>query len=149
MSQQSIIGEEIRAAYTRDPRIPHPGEIAVAEQAGTVMLRGSVGSPHQRHAAAEIARSVRGVRNVENEITIDIHDHWDDDQLKGQALQALIAAGDAPADRITVDVDSAWVTLRGTVRHQAESNAAFAAISALPGVGGITNKITVVAPGGH
>ena len=148
MSQDTTISNDIRARYARDPRIPHPAEIAVAEQAGTVTLRGTVSSPHQRHVAAEIARTVSGVRAVENEIGVDLRDRWDDAELKGRALQALIA-GDAPADRIDVSGESAWVTLRGTVRHQAESNAAFEAVSALPGIGGITNKITVVAPGGH
>ena len=36
----------------------------------------------------------------------------------------------------------------GEVRHQSESNAAFEAASAIPGVGVITNKIQVVTAGG-
>jgi hypothetical protein len=38
-------------------------------------------------------------------------------------------------------------TLEGEVRHQHQSDAAFAATSGTAGVGGITNRITVVSPG--
>jgi osmotically-inducible protein OsmY len=61
MSNEKIIIEEIRSARARDPRIPHPAEVAVPEQGGTVTLRGSVSSSHQRRAASQIAKSVRGV----------------------------------------------------------------------------------------
>jgi osmotically-inducible protein OsmY len=142
------ISDEVRAGYARDPRVPHPEEIAISEQGGTVTLRGSVGSPHQLRAAVDIAKSVRGVRDVYSELSVDPGDHWDDDELKGRALQALISSG-APADDIDVGVSAAWVTLKGRVRHQSDSDAAFAAVSRLPGVGGITNEIVVFAPGGR
>jgi osmotically-inducible protein OsmY len=140
--------DEVRERYVRDPRIPHAAEIAVSEHHGTVTLRGTVGSPRQVRAAVDIAKSVRGVRTVNSELTLDPRDYWDDGELKGRALQALVAS-EAPDDRIDVETNAAWVTLKGQVRHQSESDAAFAAVSALPGIGGITNKIVVVAPGGH
>ena len=74
MPNDKIIIEEIRAALDRDPRIPHPAEVAVSEQQGTVTLRGSVRSLHQRRAAAQIAKSVRGVRSVEDELRVDPRD---------------------------------------------------------------------------
>ena len=49
-------------------------------------------------------------------------------------------------DEVDVKVVSSWLTLRGRVKHQRESDAAFAAASGVPGVGGITNEITVVSP---
>lgn len=61
MSNEKIIIEEIRAALSCDPRTPHPAELAFSEQGGTVTLRGSVTSLHQRRAASQIAKSVRGV----------------------------------------------------------------------------------------
>ena len=56
---------------------------------------------------------------------------------------------DLPAKMIDVSVADGWLTLSGQVKHQHESNAAFEAVEAVPGVGGITNKITVVTAGGH
>ena len=89
MSNDKIIIEEIRAALDRDPRIPHPAEVAVSEQGGTVTLRGSVRSLHQRRAAAQIAKSVRGVRSVEDELRVDPRDRSADNEIRGAALQAL------------------------------------------------------------
>ena len=42
MSNDKVIIENVRAALARDPRLPHPAE--VAERNGTVALRGSVRS---------------------------------------------------------------------------------------------------------
>ena len=52
-----------------------------------------------------------------------------------------------PADRIDVTVSNGWLTLKGEAKHQYENDAAFAAVSALPGVGGITNEIKVITAG--
>jgi osmotically-inducible protein OsmY len=149
MSTDNVISNEIRARYEDDPRIPHPAEVAISEREGTVILRGSVGSPGQRHAAVEIAKSVRGVREVEDELNVDIRDHWDDDELRGAALQALSSADDVPDDLVAARVSAGWLTLSGEVRHQRDSDAAFEAVSRLPGLGGITNEIKVVTAGGY
>jgi osmotically-inducible protein OsmY len=147
MTSDSTIIEEIRAAYVRDDRIPHPAEVAVAEHAGTVTLRGSVGSLRQLRAAAEIAKSVSGVRRLDNELSLDPRDRWGDGEIRGTALQALMSSDDIPADHIEVHVASGWLTLKGEVRHQEDSDAAFAAISRVKGVGGITNEIKVITAG--
>ena len=147
MSTHATLTEEIRAQLARDPRLPHPSQIAVSERAGAVTLRGTVRSPHQRHTAATVARSVSGVRTVDDEIRVDARDHWMDDELRGTALQALIADGRVPADRVDVAVASGWLTLTGTVARQSDSDAAFAVVSRLAGVGGITNRIEVVTAG--
>jgi osmotically-inducible protein OsmY len=142
-----MIVDDVRAALERDPRLPHPMEIAVSEQAGTVTLRGSVGSFHQRRAAVQIAKSVRGVRGVEDELSVDLRDDWADDEIRGAALQALSSDPDVPHDRVDVSVAEGWLTLKGEVRRQSESDAAFEIASRIPGIGGITNKIEVISPG--
>ena len=147
MTTDNTIIEEIRAAYDCDDRIPHPAEIAIAEHGGAVTLRGTVGSLHQHRAAAEIAKSVRGVRRLDNELTPDPRDRWADGEIRGTALRALMSSDDVPADHIDVHVANGWLTLKGEVKHQEESDAAFAAVSRLKGVGGITNEIKVIAAG--
>jgi len=147
MSSESTIIDEIRAGYVRDPRLRHPTEVAVSERNGTVTLRGTVSSFRQQKAAVQIAKSVRGVRVVEDKLVVDPRDHWHDEELKGAALQALMSTSDALAELIQVRVTAGWVTLSGQVKHQQDSNAAFEAVSRLPGVGGITNKIKVVTAG--
>jgi osmotically-inducible protein OsmY len=148
MNDENSITDEIRGRYVRDDRIPHPAEVAVYERNGTVTLRGSVGSIRQLRAAVEIAKSVRGVRAVVNELTLDPRDHWDDDEIKGAALQALMPISEVPGNQIDVKVGSGWITLKGMVKHQRESNAAFEAVADLPHVGGVRNEIKVITAGG-
>jgi osmotically-inducible protein OsmY len=147
MSNNEII-DQVRAALDRDPRIAHIGEVAVAEQDGVVTLRGSVSSFRQRHTAIQIAKSVRGVHHVEDELRIDLQDRFEDDQVRAAALQVLIWDVDVPDDHIDVTVKDGWLTLKGEVKHQHESDAAFEDVSRLRGVGGITNEIKVVTAGG-
>lgn len=146
MSNMEIVAE-VRDRLERDERFPHPTEIAVSEQEGTLTLRGSVSSFRERHAAVDVARRVRGVRHVEDELAVDLRDHWEDDEIRGVALQRLIEDGDVPADRIEVRVSNGWLTLKGEVKHQYESNAAFEAVTDVPGIGGITNEIKVITAG--
>ena len=147
MSENRVITDEIRATFERDERLPHPAEVAVSERHGTVTLRGSVGSFHQRRAAVRIARSATGVVTVEDELWVDPRDRWRDNEIRGVALQALMSDEQVPADRIDVAVDNGWLTLKGEVKQQSETDAAFDAVRRLPGVGGITNEIKVITAG--
>ncbi len=146
MSNEKVI-DEIRATLERDPRIPHPAEVAVSEQEGTVTLRGTVASPHQRKAAVEIAESMPGIQYVADELHVDPRDRFIDEEIRGRALQALMSNPDVPADRVDVSVSNGWLTLKGEVRDQQESSAAFEVVSGLARVGGITNEIKVITAG--
>ena len=147
MSDNGFITGKIRAKLEADERIPHPSEVAISERHGTVVLRGSVGSPHQRHAAVRAAQSVPGVVAVYDELWVDPHDRWQDNELRGVVLQALISSDAVPDDRIDVVVDNGWLTLKGEVKHQYENNAAFEVVRDLPVVGGISNEIKVITAG--
>lgn len=145
-SDETII-EEIRAELANDHRIPHPREIALSARNGVVTLRGSVGSVRQRQSAVEIAKAVDGVNDLEDELAVDLLDHWNDDELRGAAIQALMSSPEVPDDRIEVRVADSWLTLGGEVKHQYESDAAFEVASGVPGIGGITNRIVVITSG--
>ena len=145
MSNSNVIIEDIRAALEHDPRIAHAAEFAVAEREGRVTLRGTVRSAHQRRTAVAIAESARGVRSVGDGLRIDPRDHSRDNEIRGAALQAL--CDDGVSARVDVAVANGWATLNGEVKQQRESDAAFAAVSGVAGIGGITNRIVVVSPG--
>jgi hypothetical protein len=106
-------------------------------------------APARRRSAARCTcrTSPRGVRAVEDEFRVDPRDHWRDEELRGAALQALMSDDSVPADWLEVKVTAGWVTLTGEVKHQSDSDAAFAAVSRLAGVGGITNEIKVISAG--
>jgi osmotically-inducible protein OsmY len=149
MANDRMIIDEIRARYRENSVLPHPDEVAVSERAGTVTLRGTVSGLRDRRVAADLAKSVAEVRGVEDNLSIDPRERREDHEMRGRALQALIFADDVPDDQIDVSVSAAWITLKGEVKHQSESNAAFEAVTGLPGAGGITNEIKVVAPAGR
>ena len=86
MSDENLITDEIRARLERDDRVPHPAEVAVSQRHGAVILRGSVGTLHQRRAIVKIARAVPGILAVEDELSLDLRDRWQDNEVRGAAL---------------------------------------------------------------
>ena len=128
-----------------DPRIPDSLEIAVAEDDGIVTLRGTVESFSQRRAAAQDANNVDGVYDLDNQLKVSLTgaDRRDDDEIRGAALQNLIWDVDVPSDFVDVKVNDGWVTLKGDVNYQFQSDAAYDDVASLYGVLGITNEITV------
>ncbi len=147
MPNDETILMNVRTALAGDRRLGHPEEIAVSCKAGWVVLRGTVATPRQRSAADGIARAVPGVAGVEVELRVDLRDRWLDDELRGRALQSLIVDDGVPAERVDVAVSDGWLTLKGEVKEQAASDAAFAAVADLAGVGGVTNAIKVITAG--
>ena len=65
----SSISNEIRGKFINDP-VVHFGDIGVTTTNGVVHLSGRVNSPAERARAAQLARSVRGVRAVDNDILV-------------------------------------------------------------------------------
>ncbi len=68
-ADDSTITNSIRARYLEDPMV-HFGEVGVTTLNGNVRLTGRVNSERERQRAAQIAREVKGVRAVNNEIAV-------------------------------------------------------------------------------
>ena len=58
-------------------------------------------------------------------------DRREDDEIRGAALQNLIWDAEVPSDSIDVKVQGGWVTLRGDVSFQFQSDAAYDDVSRL------------------
>src|ERR1700750_2186900 len=142
------LGDAVLANLDLDPRIPEPLEIAVDADGGAVALRGTVESFRQRRAAGEDANDVEGVYDLDNQLKVSLTgaDRRDDDEIRGAALQRLIWDVDVPSDLVDVKVDDGWVTLKGDVSFQFESDAAYDDVGSLYGVVGVTNEIVVSNP---
>ena len=128
-----------------DPRIPDASEIAVSADGGIITLRGTVESLGQRRAAAEDAKSVDDAYEVDDQLKVNLidADRREDDEIRGVALQALIWDTEVPSDSVDVKVKDGWITLKGDVAYQFQSDAAYDDVASLYGVYGVTNKITV------
>ena len=148
MSTNATIEDDIRDALVFDPRIPDPTDVAIAAEGGTVTLRGTVGSFSQRRAAVTDAREIEGVYDVSDELQVRLLNdaRRDDAEIRGIALQILMWDTEVPAELIDVKVNDGWITLKGEVSYQFESDAAYDDVAGLLGVLGVTNEIKVVTP---
>ena len=142
------IESSVRSELQTDPRLPYADEIAVEAFGGAVTLRGTVGSFAQRRAAVADARRSRGVFDVYDELEVRLlsEDRRKDAEIRGAALQRLTWDPEIPGDYIDVSVKDGWVTLKGEVDHQFQSDDAFNHAASLYGVTGVTNDIEVVEP---
>jgi osmotically-inducible protein OsmY len=50
---------------------------------------------------------------------------------------------EVPADRIDVEVDDGWITLKGNVEYEFQRDVAFDDVAGLYGVYGVTDEIVV------
>jgi osmotically-inducible protein OsmY len=139
---------DVRAELLWDARVADPSEIAVAADAGTVTLRGTVGSLPQRRAARRAAKRVVGVAEVHDRLEVRLlrKDRREDAQIRGAALHALEWNVAVPANRVDVDVDDGQVTLSGDVDWPYQARAASDLALSLFGVRGVTNDLQVRSP---
>src|SRR4051795_4541648 len=142
------IEADVRTQIAGDPRIADPAEIAVEVVDRIATLRGTVGSFAQRHAAVADPRRTAGVDYVENWLQVRLldRDRREDAEIRGAALQRLEWDSEIPADAIRVSVKDGWVTLKGDVVFQFQSDEAFNRVSSLHGVTGVTNEIRIDEP---
>jgi osmotically-inducible protein OsmY len=90
---------------------------------------------------------VQGVYSVEDDLKVDLLSdlHREDGEIRGVALQSLTWDTEVPGS-VDVTVDEGWVTLKGTVDFEFQSDAALDDVASLYGVTGVTNSIKVVTP---
>jgi osmotically-inducible protein OsmY len=110
---------------------------------GIVTLTGKVRSYAEKWNAERAAERVAGVRAIANELEIELVDKHDDTHIAREAVEALSLNLLVPADRVKVEVDHGWVTLRGDVDHDYQRRAAERSVRNIAGVRGITNLIVV------
>jgi osmotically-inducible protein OsmY len=148
MFKNSPLERGVIARLEDDPRIADSAEIAVVGDGGIITLRGTVERFSQRRAAEHDALGVDGVSEVINYLKVNLPgtDRREDDEIRGAALQSLMWDAEVPSDAIDVKVRDGRVTLTGDVSFQFQSDAAYADVSRLYGVAGVTNAIIVTGP---
>jgi len=127
--------------------------INVDTSAGVVTLDGSVGSPAERRHAVALARSVYGVREVIDELTIEqaptpseqssspptIHDAWITVRIQSKFfLNDQIRARD-----LNVDAAAGVVTLSGSVQDEQARAAALELARSTPGVLEVVDRLVI------
>ena len=145
MFSDQHVRDAVRAELAHDPRLPQPDEIAVDVRDGYVTLRGTVGSFAQRRAAVTATRRADGIIGIDDELHVRPlnDDRRRDAEIRCHALERLVWDASLPGESIDAHVTDGWVTLKGDVDFQYQSDLAFEDVAALRGVVGVTNEIRV------
>jgi osmotically-inducible protein OsmY len=134
---------QVAAELSWDPQVDSE-VIDVSAGSGTVTLHGTVDSLRQKRAGGKAAARVRGVIRVVNELRVRIPDgdQRDDDDLRGDVLEALMLDGSVP---MTVDAQAGdgLVILTGTTQWHYQREEAESRTAEVPGVACIDNAITL------
>ena len=125
---------------------PNPSPSQYPPQGNVVTLRGTVETFRQRHAAVDVTRQVEGVREIDDQLRVELGpmDRREDDEIRAAALQKLIRDPEVPADSLEVSVRDGWVTLSGYVEYEPQRIAAYDDVATLDGVTGITHEIAIL-----
>lgn len=108
---------------------------------GHVRLEGEVQWNYQRERAETAVRSIRGVKSVQNQITL--RPGVATKEIRGAIQAAFHRNAQLEANRITIEVTGADVVLKGTVKTWAEREEAERAAWMAPGVVNVRNSIVL------
>ncbi len=113
------IRDDVVGALAANPAT-NAWEIDVAVRDGAVGLSGAVNSWYEKQLAAKIARSVRGVMEVDNKLALDYEQDRPDAEIAAEIREKLRWDELVDDALITVEVEDNEVTLGGTVGSAAE-----------------------------
>ncbi len=119
----AAVRQDVHDALLVDPATDS-WEIEPSVNDGVVMLQGTVESWQEKQLAGKVAKSVRGVRGVKNEIDIDYRMERSDAEIRAEIVQALNWNALVDDALIRVRVDDGRVELTGTVGSAAEKRQA-------------------------
>jgi osmotically-inducible protein OsmY len=137
------LANDVRDELHWDPKLDSRA-VAVSAAGGVVTLRGTVGSPWEKHEARKAARRVRGVLAIDDQLQVRLldRDRRDDADLRGDVLQALMLDSRVPTS-VDAQVERGVVTLTGPVERWDQSDEAEILVSRVPGVTAVQNRIVL------
>ena len=141
-----VLRQNVTDELSWDPKIDS-SSIAVGADAGTVMLRGTVGTFREKRAAKKAAERVYGVTDVKNELSVKLMTDGarSDADLRGDVLQALMLDSLVP-DTIDVKVNEGQVDLTGTADFKFQRDEALEVAGNIRGVVDLFDEIAVTGP---
>lgn len=141
------IAARLKTALATDPTTDAI-DIDIEVDRDQVQLNGFVDSEAERDRAGEIARNLKGVASVENNLRLQPHDRtageYIDDKMLITKVKAELAE-DPMVESLTIDVESdhGVVSLGGHVDTDAERQAALKAAKRVAGVTNVIDNLEV------
>jgi osmotically-inducible protein OsmY len=141
------LARDVSDVLRRDPRLDSRA-VAVSAAGGVVTLRGTVGSPWEKHEATRGARRARGVVSVDDQLEVRLLDRSrrEDAELRGDVLQALVLDPRVPVS-VDATVEDGVVTLTGTVAREHQLEDAEMIAGGVAGVAQVRNRLVLDRPG--
>ena len=138
---------QTKLALLADERVSS-ADIHVATQEGVIKLRGKVDSEAEQQAAGEIAGTIEGAREVNNQLTVVPQPQRkavdrQDRQIVQDVKQELKSDGRLRRARIQVRADAGIVTLTGKAPSLEMSVRASETARRVPGVRAVRNELTL------
>jgi len=118
------IDEDVEDALLWDP-VTESWEVDASVADGVVTLSGTVDSWQEKQLAAKVAKGVRGVKGIDNDLAVDYETDRTDTELQEEIADALHWDAYVDDALIDVSVNDGDVTLSGTVGSLAEKNRAY------------------------
>ena len=144
MTQDRQLQEAVLAEFLWEPSI-NAAHLGVTANDGVVTLSGHVQTYLEKSAAERIARRVRGVKAIAQEIKVQlpVETERSDESIARAAIDRIAWEVSVPADVVQVKVEDGWVTLTGEVSWRYQHDAVERVVQGLRGVIGISNMTTV------
>lgn len=146
MSKDATLQQAVMDELEWEPSVA-AAHIGVAVHNGVVTLTGHVPTFWEKQAAEAAAARVKGVRAVAEELKVELLGNpVADERIAQDALDHIAKDSCLPKDRIQVHADNGHVTLTGDVDWKFQKVAAKQAVSRLPGVTWVSNRIELNPP---
>jgi osmotically-inducible protein OsmY len=130
-----------------DPEVD-ASAIGVSAKDGVITLTGFIDSYAGKLASERVAKRVRGVRAVANDIAVRLRIERTDADIAHEAVQALKLIP-ALAENVQAAVHNGHITLTGTVEWLYQRQQAETAVRHVRGVLGVFNHVTVTPKSGQ
>lgn len=143
----TVITSRVKSALLADPAIKS-FDLQVETRKGTVQLSGFVDSQAQIDQALAVTRSVAGVTEVENGVSLKgapgtMGSKFDDATVTGRVKTALLADPDIKSFDISVRTSEGEVQLTGFVDNQGQIDQATQIARATEGASSVKNELSV------
>ncbi|WP_454062344.1 BON domain-containing protein [Candidatus Nitrospira salsa] len=122
--EDEIIKKNVNTALADDPAADSY-ELTIQVDDGTVTLRGMVESWQEKQLSETVTKSVKGVKNIRNEITVNPVTIRSDSEIEAEIIRRLQSDVWVHEGLIGIIVEKNQVTLTGSVGSLAEKYRAF------------------------